>query len=84
VLIEGHASNQGDNASINYKLSVRRARMVAQTLIKRYEISSDRVSTIGRGATMLKLQGDNQVFHQHNRRVTAILSDRVPTAKSQW
>jgi len=84
VLIEGHASNQGNDPSVNYKLSVRRARMVAKTLIEHFAVSARRVSTVGRGATALKLTGDNPVFHQHNRRVNAILSDRVPLKRSQW
>jgi len=84
VNIEGHASNQGNNADVNYKLSLRRARVVANILISKYSIDSSRVTVIGRGAMVLKAVGDNSVSHQQNRRVNAILSDKSPLEKPKW
>jgi len=84
VLIEGHASTVGDNAGVNYKLSLRRARMIADLLIAKYAIASSRVSVIGRGAMAVKAEGDNSVSHRQNRRVNAVLSDKVPLEKNRW
>jgi len=84
VNIEGHASNQGTNPDVNYKLSLRRARVVANILISKYAIDSSRVTVIGRGAMELKAVGDNSVSHQQNRRVNAILNDKSPLEKPKW
>jgi OOP family OmpA-OmpF porin len=51
VKIVGYADKQTGSAAFNMKLSEKRAKTVADALIKKYNISSDRVSTEWKGST---------------------------------
>ena len=50
VICRGYASTEGP-VDLNNKLSVNRANVVKNALIKKYKIAADRISTEGLGAT---------------------------------
>jgi len=50
VKVQGYASPEGP-AELNQKLSVQRAEVVKNALIKKYKIAADRITTEGLGAT---------------------------------
>ena len=72
VVLEGHASAVGD-ADYNMKLSEKRAKDVAEELVKD-GISSDRISTVGYGEERLKNKAYTLEAHAENRRVEAQIS----------
>lgn len=52
VTITGYADKGTGNATINYNLSVKRADIVANELIKKYKISADRIKKEAKGDTV--------------------------------
>lgn len=69
IELKGYASKVG-NAEYNQKLSVLRSEAVRLQLI-RFGVTPDRIRVIGFGETALVTDGDDQVSHAQNRRVTA-------------
>lgn len=51
VVITGHADKGTGNATINKNLSEKRAKIVAETLVKKYGIAESRISYDGKGDT---------------------------------
>lgn len=58
VTLKGYADKETGSASYNQKLSEKRANAVKNVLVKKYGISSDRISTLGVGDTE-QLYSDN-------------------------
>jgi outer membrane protein OmpA-like peptidoglycan-associated protein len=73
VRIEGHTDSTG-SAEFNQLLSQRRADAVAAALQSR-GLSSDRVSTIGRGEEFPVASNASAAGRQQNRRVEVVFSD---------
>ncbi len=63
-IIEGHTDASGDE-SLNYKLSEERANRIKYILITEYNISPDRISTVGKGESSLRFSP----YDYKNRRV---------------
>lgn len=70
VVIEGHTSAQGGSA-YNQKLSERRAKKVADILIKHFKLPAHRVSHIGYGESKLLNTADTRDAASQNRRIEA-------------
>lgn len=79
ITIHGHTDKQGE-ADYNQWLSERRAKSVADVLVKRFGIDANRVSYKGHGESQLKEMGNTAAAHQENRRIEAELKivNRVP------
>jgi outer membrane protein OmpA-like peptidoglycan-associated protein len=73
VVIEGHTDSVGDEA-YNQALSERRAQAVQAALLER-GVSSDQISTVGKGETMPVASNDNAGGRQQNRRVELIFAN---------
>ena len=69
IQIQGHTSKVGPEA-YNYNLSEQRATAVQDELLY-YGIEPERVSIVGFGESRLEDEGDDEVAHATNRRVTA-------------
>ena len=67
VIVEGHTDNTGSDR-INEPLSERRARAVAEYLIRR-GVEADRVKAVGFGSTRPKTTNDTALGRQLNRRM---------------
>jgi outer membrane protein OmpA-like peptidoglycan-associated protein len=79
VTIEGHTSIKG-LPEYNLKLSQNRAQAIKNILIEQFDISADRVKTVGYGFEKLLLEGDDVYIHAKNRRIVAeIISDKEIT-----
>lgn len=76
VVIEGHTDSVGSN-EINKSLSERRAKAVADSLVRDYGIDASRVSSVGYGEE--RPLGDNATAEgrSQNRRVTAEIEETV-------
>jgi outer membrane protein OmpA-like peptidoglycan-associated protein len=83
VRIEGHTSNVGD-ADMNQVLSKNRARAVASILANDFNISTDRVSSVGYGFEKLEENGDSPEAHAFNRRITAELTHIEYVNDMKW
>jgi OmpA-OmpF porin, OOP family len=70
VIIEGHTDSMGDE-TYNQSLSERRAVTIANMLVEKFDISPDRVSSIGYGEAQPIATNDTREGRQHNRRVVA-------------
>ncbi|WP_367986481.1 OmpA family protein [Vibrio sp. NTOU-M3] len=82
IEIQGFASKVG-TAEYNLALSKRRANAVEATLIAN-GISSSRVRIVGFGDTKLSEQGDDEVSHAMNRKVTATVVGHKGSVKEEW
>jgi len=67
ILIKGYASPEGP-ADLNQRLSIARAEVVKQALIKRYKISPDRLTTQGMGIT-------DELFEEYDFNRVATFTD---------
>lgn len=74
VLIEGYTDSTG-SASLNQKLSERRADTVRKALVEVAGIDGDRVATRGYGKEFPVAANDTATGRQLNRRVEIIISD---------
>lgn len=70
VVMEGHTDSMGA-AEYNQGLSERRANTIADMLVEKFDISPDRVSSVGYGETQPTSTNDTEEGRQHNRRVVA-------------
>jgi OOP family OmpA-OmpF porin len=83
VIIEGHASKVGA-AELNQTLSVERAKSVASLLINDFNITPERISSIGYGFEKLANFADNEEAHATNRRILVELSETVSVDDMKW
>jgi OOP family OmpA-OmpF porin len=83
VIIEGHTSKVGA-AELNQTLSVERAESVASLLVNDFNITPERVSSIGYGFEKLANFADNAEAHATNRRILAELSETVTVDDMKW
>lgn len=83
VVIEGHTSKVG-SAQQNQVLSENRAKTVASLLVKDFNISPERVSSIGYGFERLADNRDTATAHETNRRIMAELSKTVSVDDMIW
>ena len=81
VVIEGHTDSVG-RADYNQDLSERRASSVAEALSKRFGIASSRISAVGYGESKPVASNDTADGRQANRRVVAVINERVK--EKQW
>jgi outer membrane protein OmpA-like peptidoglycan-associated protein len=70
--ISGHTDNVGGNGDYNLQLSRRRSEAVRTTLIKRFGISADRLTSGGYGAGAPKDTNDTPEGRARNRRVELV------------
>jgi OOP family OmpA-OmpF porin len=75
VLIEGHTDDSGA-ASYNQTVSEKRAKAIADVLIRTFEVSEERVSAIGYGEDTPLFDNDTAEHRKANRRVVAIISSK--------
>ncbi len=71
VTIEGHTSASGSD-SYNQKLSERRAKAVAEVLMKRHDIAAERVTAVGYGESRLLDPSNTAEADAKNRRIDAV------------
>ena len=70
VVMEGHTDSRGAD-EYNQGLSERRAGTIADMLVEKFDISSDRVSSAGYGESQPTATNDTEEGRQKNRRVVA-------------
>ncbi|MDE8601359.1 OmpA family protein [Marinomonas sp. RSW2] len=75
VLIEGHTDDTGA-ASYNQTVSEKRAKAIADVLIRTFEVSEERVSAIGYGEDTPLFDNDTAEHRKANRRVVAVISSQ--------
>ena len=78
VLIEGHTDSVGSE-EYNQQLSERRAQAVQAALMER-GVSTEQISTIGKGKSAPVASNDNAAGRQQNRRVELIFQDNSRVA----
>jgi OOP family OmpA-OmpF porin len=83
VIIEGHTSKVG-SAELNKTLSVERAKSVASVLVNDFNITAERISSIGYGFEKLADFGDNKEAHATNRRILAEFNETVTVDDMKW
>jgi len=83
ILIEGHTSKVG-TAELNQVLSDNRAQAVAFVLVNDFNISKERVSSIGYGFDRVEEEGDTEEAHSTNRRIMAELSHVDKIDDLEW
>lgn len=76
VVIEGHTDDRGQ-ASYNQQLSEKRARNVAATLVNRFGVATDRVTSVGYGEARPTASNASAEGRAANRRVVAVISATV-------
>ena len=74
VSIEGYTDDSGP-ADYNKKLSEKRANAISNVLTNTFNISQERVSSIGYGEEKHLVENDTPEHREENRRVIAIISD---------
>lgn len=82
IQIQGFASAVGD-PDYNLELSKKRAHAVEDELLS-YAIDPKRVTIIGYGETRLEADGDDEVSHAQNRRVTATVVGLKEEVVEEW
>lgn len=82
IEIQGYASKTG-NPAYNLKLSKKRAFAVEQELLS-YGIKPERITIVGFGSTHLESDGQDEVDHALNRRVTATVVGLTETVVEEW
>lgn len=82
IELQGYASKVG-GAEYNQALSERRSEAVRMQLI-RYGVTPNRIRVIGFGDTVLVADGDDQVSHAQNRRVTATVVGLKDEVLKEW
>jgi outer membrane protein OmpA-like peptidoglycan-associated protein len=83
VIIEGHTSKVG-SAELNKTLSVERAKSVASVLVNDFNITTERISSIGYGFEKLADFADNEKAHATNRRILAEFNETVTVDDMKW
>ncbi|REG83775.1 OmpA family protein [Marinomonas pollencensis] len=73
VVIEGYTDDRGA-ASYNKALSERRAAAISDVLINTFNVSANRVSSIGYGEERPLMDNDTAANREANRRVVAVVS----------
>jgi outer membrane protein OmpA-like peptidoglycan-associated protein len=68
IVIEGHTCSVGD-AGYNKSLSLKRAEAIRDMIVRRYGMSKDKVSAVGRGEERPVASNDNRISRAKNRRV---------------
>lgn len=76
VTIEGHTDSRGKDA-YNQALSQRRVNAVKEVLITQFGVAADRLSAIGYGESQPRASNDTVDGRQLNRRVVAVVEERV-------
>ncbi len=71
VLIEGHTDSDGTDEA-NLTLSEKRAKAVKEALVSQFNVTSDQLSTVGKGETELLVEEDSPESKAKNRRVEFI------------
>lgn len=74
--IEGHTDSRGSNR-YNQALSQRRVDAVREVLIAQFGVAADRIKAIGYGESQPRASNDNAEGRQLNRRVVAVVEERV-------
>lgn len=74
AVIEGHTDDRGTE-SYNQVLSEKRAKAVADVLINSFNISQERISSVGYGEVKPLVSNDTSGNRRINRRVTAVISN---------
>lgn len=82
IQIQGYASKIGD-PEYNLELSKKRAHAVEDELLY-YDVDPERVTIVGYGETRLEAEGDDEVAHAQNRRVTATVVGLTETVIDEW
>lgn len=82
IEIQGYASKVG-NEEYNLALSKRRAEAVDRR-IESMGIAADRVTVVGYGETHLEYDGDDEMSHARNRKVTASVVGYQGDIKKEW
>jgi len=80
VVIEGHTDSMGSD-SFNQQLSESRAESVKAALVAK-GISSERITAVGKGESMLVAGNDSSAGRQQNRRVEIVISNPTKVAGS--
>ncbi|PKG39279.1 OmpA family protein [Psychromonas sp. Urea-02u-13] len=83
VAIEGHTSIRG-KAALNKKLSQNRAQAIKNILIKKFNITDERITAVGYGFENLLLEGDDEYIHARNRRIVAEISSDRSLTDMKW
>lgn len=83
VVIEGHTSMVGDG-DLNQALSDNRANAVAFVLVNDFNLSEQRVSSVGYGFERLEEEGDTPEAHAINRRIMAELTHTKHVDDMLW
>ena len=76
VVIEGHTDDRGQ-ADYNQQLSEKRARNVAATLVNRFGVDAERVTSAGYGEARPAASNATAEGRAANRRVVAVISATV-------
>ncbi len=76
--IEGHTDSRASD-SYNQALSQRRVNAVQEVLIDQFNIPAERVKAIGYGESQPRASNDSAEGRQLNRRVVAIVEERLTT-----
>ncbi|MBW3696776.1 OmpA family protein [Vibrio sp. T187] len=82
IEIQGYASKVGA-PEYNLELSKKRAHAVEDRLLS-YDISSNRVRIVGYGESRLEDQGDDDIAHAVNRKVTATVVGLNEEVLEEW
>ena len=82
IQVQGHTSKVGPEA-YNYTLSEQRANAVQGELLS-YGIAPERVNIVGFGEKRLEDEGDDEVAHATNRRVTATVVGLSEKVVEEW
>ena len=75
VIMEGHTDSKGAE-KYNQGLSEQRASAIADMLVKKFNISAERVSSVGYGERKPIASNDTDEGRQHNRRVVAAVEGK--------
>ncbi|MBU2552548.1 MAG: OmpA family protein [Proteobacteria bacterium] len=73
IRVEGHTDDTGSE-KYNLGLSIRRAESVKQSLVTRYNMNADRISTEGFGASRPASDNATEAGRQKNRRTTILMN----------
>ena len=82
VVLEGHTDDRGDDA-YNQNLSERRAATIGKMLVAQFNISTDRVATVGYGESRPVSSNSSSLGRQKNRRVVAEITAMEMVKKRQ-
>lgn len=83
VVIEGHTSILG-SAAHNKELSKKRAQAIKYILTQRFNITGDRITTVGYGFEQLLFEGNDEYSHGKNRRIVAEISSDISFTDMKW